>query len=60
MEQFKEGETVIHKLTKEIMLIIKVNTGYDLKYKARRFNKKTDLYEDIYLYEVEIERWEEN
>jgi len=55
---FEIGEIVLHRLTKEKLVLVAFSNVYEANasFKLRRFNTKTSTYEDVYCYEVELEK----
>jgi len=54
---FKVGDMVLHRLTKEKLLILDITDRYgQIPIKVKRFNIKTDTYEEIFCHEVELEK----
>jgi hypothetical protein len=54
---FEIGEIVLHRLTKEKLVLVAFTNVYEgASFKLRRFNTKTSTYEDVYCYEEELER----
>jgi hypothetical protein len=55
---FEVGEIVLHRLTKEKLLILNVTDRFgQIPIKLKRFNSKTDTYDEIFCYEVELEKF---